>query len=83
MPLRIPSPSSSENDAPRTVGEGMEKRGTRRNWNEEGMDEDEEDTSSSSTSSSKDKPIIQDADNQEELISKFQELHSKAQDKSS
>eukprot|EP00973_Karenia_brevis_P024757 3413914-Karenia_brevis.AAC.1 len=59
----------------------MRKRGTRRNWNEEGMADEEEEASSSSSSSSKDEPVIQDADNQAELISKFQEFLSKAKTK--
>eukprot|EP00973_Karenia_brevis_P047279 6561760-Karenia_brevis.AAC.1 len=77
MPIKILSPSSSESDAPRTFEDQMERRGTRRNWSDAGMADEEEDSSSSSSSSGKVKPAIQDADNQEELIKQFQELHSK------
>eukprot|EP00973_Karenia_brevis_P057195 7957576-Karenia_brevis.AAC.1 len=73
MPLKVPSPSSSssESSLPGAVGEHLRKRGVGKSLNEDGMaEEDEEDTSSSS---SRHKLVIQDADNQAELLAKFQE----------
>eukprot|EP00973_Karenia_brevis_P023223 3198186-Karenia_brevis.AAC.1 len=76
-PARSLPPDSSDSDKPKIVGEQMKRRGTSRNWNEEGMANYDEDNSSSSTSSSsRNKPVIQDAENQEELIKKFQEFHT-------
>eukprot|EP00973_Karenia_brevis_P012064 1637675-Karenia_brevis.AAC.1 len=83
MPLKVPSPSSrsSESSLPGAVGEHLRKRGVRKNWNDDGMAEEEEESSSSS--SSRHKPVIQDADNQAELIAKFQESQLEENSRSS
>eukprot|EP00973_Karenia_brevis_P064319 8936937-Karenia_brevis.AAC.1 len=54
----------------------MRKRGTRRNWAEEALRDEEEESSSSSSSNRKESPVIQDAENQEELIEQFRKFHT-------